>query len=322
MHVVILGGGALGSILAAHLGKAGHEITLIARGQRGAALAASGLRLTGLNPLEVRCRVQADASGLAAPDLFINTVKTFDTAAALAPFATLRPGLAFSVQNGVMKEAALAAGLGGDGVIGAMADFSGELCDDGTVAFTRNVCLHLGERAGGTSRRVAALVAALDAAGIASRESDAINEVTWSKFVGWVALMLVAILTRQPTARYLADPDSARVVARITREMGALAAQLGITLRDQSPVPALGILAGDEDAATRAVQAVGASFAANAPTHRMSSLQDVERARPLEVDETAGHALALARAAGLATPNLETCYRLAASVHRAHLAAR
>jgi 2-dehydropantoate 2-reductase len=103
--------------------------------------------------------------------------------------------------------------------------------------------------------------------------------------------------------------------------MGALAAARGITLRDQSPVPARSILAGSEDEAVAIVRELGATFARTAPGHRMSSLQDVERGRALEVEETAGYGLRLGRELGLTMPTLELCYRLAISVHRAHLAA-
>lgn len=320
MKFVILGGGALGSILAAHLIEARHDVTLVARGKRAAWLQANGVRLTGLSSLGLSCPVETDPSRVREADVFINTVKTYDTAAALAPFAHLKPDIAFSVQNGVMKEEALATAFGEAALVGCMADFSGELCDDGSVAFTRNVCLHLGEPAGGQSARVATLAATLDAAGIVTRQSDAVMEVVWSKYVGWVGLMLLAILTRQRTAVYASDPDSALVLARITREMCQLAAARGIGLRDGSPLPAVSIASGTEDEAVEVVLRTGAGFAANAPGHRMSSLQDADRRRPLEVEETAGHALAMARDAGLSLPTLATCYHLAVAVHRAHLA--
>jgi 2-dehydropantoate 2-reductase len=42
MNFVIVGAGALGSIYAAYLARAGHEVSLIARGERAAALARHG----------------------------------------------------------------------------------------------------------------------------------------------------------------------------------------------------------------------------------------------------------------------------------------
>ncbi len=154
------------------------------------------------------------------------------------------------------------------------------------------------------------------------RAADAIRTVIWSKYVGWNALMLTAVLTRRTTDDFLRDPDGALVVARITREMAALAAALDIPLRDQSPLPVATIATGLEGAALQAVQETGANFARVAPGHRMSSLQDVLRGTPLELEETVGYALVKARGLGVAMPTTELCYRLAASVNRGMLAAR
>lgn len=322
MRCVILGAGALGTILAAHLRRAGHAVTLIARGRRAAWLRTHGLSVHGLVAIDIDCEICEDPAALRGADLFVNTVKTCDSRAALAPLAALGPAVALSVQNGVVKEDELAGLFGADSVLGAMADFSGELLEDGGVLFTRNVCLHLGELAGGHSARTEGIVAVLNAAGISARASDAITTVIWSKYVGWVALMMLAVLTRRRTAAWLADPDSALVAARITREMATLAAARGIPLRDQSPLPVAGIAAATEADALRLVQEVGASFEAQAPAHRMSSLQDLLRGRPLEVEETVGHALALGERLGVPLPVTETCYRLVATINRGLLAGR
>ncbi len=316
MRCVILGAGALGSILAAHLRRAGHDVTLIARGRRAEALRAHGLKIDGLAAIEIDCDISSEPATLRGTDLFINTVKTYDSRAGLAALSDLGPALALSVQNGVVKEDELAAAFGADRVLGAMADFSGELRDDGSVLFTRNVCLHVGELAGGLSPRAAGIAATLDAAGVTTRESPAIRTVIWSKYVGWNALMTLSVLTRRRTAAFLADADAALVAARITREMAALATALGIALRDQSPLPVAGIAAGDEAAAVRLVQSVGASFQQQAPAHRMSSLQDLLRGRPLELEETVGHALELGRGCGVPMPVTEVCYRLVSTVNR------
>lgn len=316
MRCVILGAGALGSILAAHLRRAGHDVTLIARGRRAEALRMQGLKVDGLAAIETDCEICTEPATLRGADLFINTVKTYDSRAGLAALVDLGPALAMSVQNGVVKEDELAAVFGTDRVLGAMADFSGELRDDGSVLFTRNVCLHVGELAGGLSPRAAQVVATLDAAGVTARENAAIRTVIWSKYVGWNALMTLSVLTRRRTAAYLSDPDAALVAARITREMAALAAALGIALRDQSPLPVAGIAAGDEAAAVRLVQSVGATFQQQAPAHRMSSLQDLLRGRPLELEETVGHALELGRSRRVPMPVTEVCYRLVSTVNR------
>jgi len=117
------------------------------------------------------------------------------------------------------------------------------------------------------------------------------------------------VTTRTPTWEYLTDVDSARVLARVVREIGALAAAHGIALSDRAPLPVAEIVGGSEDAAVAAVGRVGERFKALAPTHRMSSLQDLEAGRPIELEETLGYALRLAQQATLSLPLLATFYR-------------
>lgn len=316
MHFVILGAGALGSLLAACLVHAGHRVQLVARGRRAEQLSAEGLYIDGLLSRHAYCEIVTDPEIPGDADVFINTVKTYDSSAGLAALTHLRPRLALSVQNGVVKEAELAGRFGAGVVIGAMADFSGELADDGKVMFTRNINLHLGELSGAVSSRASALAAAIHAAGINTRAAEDIRTLIWSKYTGWLALMLMAVLTRRYTGDYLRDPDVARVTVRLVREAAGLAAELGIPLADGSPMPVVRICAGDEDDAVAVVQGVGARMHAQAPTHRLSALQDLLRGRRLELDETVGHALVEGRARGLEMPTIETCYRIVAGINR------
>ena len=315
MHFAILGAGALGSILAAHLAGAGHRVQLVARGRRAELLREQGLRIGGLTTRVQRCEIVVEPSAVTRADTLIVTVKTYDTEQAIAPFADAAIGNVFSVQNGVMKNDQLAQVFGEAHVLGAMADFSGELLDTGEAIFTRNVCLHIGEPPGGLSGRVEQVVAAIDGAGINARAVKDIGSLEWSKFTGWVAVMLLSVLTRMETWRFLCDPDGARVAARITREMAGIAARKGISLVDVSPLTVNSIVAGSEDDAVSVVQSLGRRFFEQAPGHRMSSLQDLLRGRPLELEETAGYALALAHELHWRMPIVETCYRLVRAIN-------
>jgi 2-dehydropantoate 2-reductase len=129
-----------------------------------------------------------------------------------------------------------------------------------------------------------------------------------------VGLVSLAVTTRAPTWKYLLDPDSALVLARLVREMGTLARALGIPLSDRAILPTASICSGSEREAVAIITRTGAQYRVNAPQHRMSALQDIEAGRPLEVNETLGYACDKARAQGLTLPLLE-CFRalLAAS---------
>ncbi len=60
----ILGAGALGSILGAHLARAGHDVVLLARGRRAAQISAEGLRIEGLDTMALHVPVMTDPARL------------------------------------------------------------------------------------------------------------------------------------------------------------------------------------------------------------------------------------------------------------------
>jgi len=127
MKIVILGAGALGTVLGAHLARAGEDVTLIARGQRATHLQEHGATITGLVDFTVPVRVVTDPSQVHAAEVLLVTVKTYDMDAALASVKHLDVGSVLSIQNGVLKNEQLAQTYGWAKVLGAMAFVSGEV---------------------------------------------------------------------------------------------------------------------------------------------------------------------------------------------------
>jgi 2-dehydropantoate 2-reductase len=210
----------------------------------------------------------------------------------------------------VLKNELLAAVFGYSRVLGAMADFSGELLANGEVKFTRNVCLHIGEEKGGMSPRAEELAAAIDSAGVRCVAASNVRTREWSKFTGWIAQFPLAVLTRQITWKFLMDERSAAVIVRIVREAAQLAAAMGIELTDMPPLPVPSIVHGSDEQAIEIIRGIGQKFLESSPEHRMSAQQDVLRGSRLEHEETLGYALAKGRELGVAMPTLDTCYRI------------
>jgi 2-dehydropantoate 2-reductase len=296
----VLGAGAMGSIIGAHLTRAGHTVALLARGRRAQQLREHGITVRGLSEFTTPVTVLPDPDLLRAAGTLIVATKTPGTGAALARLAHVHFGAALSIQNGPLKNEILVEAFGAPQVLGALADTSGELLPDGTVLFTRNVNIMVGELPRGDSERARRIAAALDAAGVRAASSAHILTLEWSKFCSWVGLMSLAVSTRAATWKYLSDPDSALVLARLVREMGRLAVALGIELSDRAILPTASLCAGSETEAVGILMRTGEHYRATAPAHRMSALQDLEAGRPLEVNETLGYALEKARQLGLA----------------------
>ncbi len=315
MRFAILGAGALGTILGAHLSRAGHEVAMIVRGERARTLQRQGLVLNGLSDIKARPTVIDDPQKLRETGTLIIATKAIDTLPAIESLSHLKLEQAFSVQNGVLKNELLVRVFGFSRVLGAMADFSGELLASGEVKFTRNVCLHIGEEKGGITPRVEQLASAIDSAGVRCVAAPNIRTREWSKYAGWIAQFPLAVLTRQITWKFLMDERSALVIVRIVREAAQLAAAMKIELLDMPPLPVPSIVRASDAQAVEIVRGIGQKFLDNSPEHRMSAQQDVLRGSRLEHAETLGFALDKARELGVPMPTLDTCYRILTVAH-------
>lgn len=312
----ILGAGALGSILGAHLVRAGHCVVMLVRERRAQQIRAGGLRVKGLADFQVEVPVLTDASQLRKADVLVVAMKTTGTAAALEPLRNAQIGATFSVQNGVFKDDELVEAFGRDRVLGSLANTSGELLANGDALFTRNVDLQVGELGGGLSPRAKEITSTIDAAGVRSTAVPDIVSLEWSKFAVWAGYMPLSVATRSATWKYLLDPDIAIIVARVVREIGAMARAQGIALSDDSMLPVKSMCEGTQEQAVQRVLQAGETFRTKAPDHRMSSLQDFNAGRPLELEDTIGRAVRKAAELGVAIPVAESLYRLVRGIEK------
>ncbi len=290
-------------------------MTLV-RERRAQQIRANGLVIKGLAGITERVPALTDASTLKHIGTLIVGMKTLGTAEALAPLRSIPIDTVFSIQNGAFKNDTLIEAFGKERVLGSLADTSGELQPDGSVLFTRNVSLLIGELQGGMSDRAQRIARAIDESGVRSSAVPDIVTREWSKFVAWAGSMTMAVATRVVSWKFTTDPDAALLIARVVREMGALAHARGVTLSDESILPVDSMCRGTEDEAAAAVIRKNENMKATAPLHRVSSLQDYEAGRPLELEETIGRALREAKRLGIAMPVLETLFHLDRSLER------
>lgn len=313
----IVGAGALGSILAAHLIRSGRSVALLARGQRAQQLRELGLRIKGLSEIALPVEVITDPAQLRETGTLIIATKTPGSEQTMASLRHVQVERAVSIQNGVMKDELLSQTYGRERTLGALADTSGELLVSGEVLFTRNVNLFVGELDGSMSDTARGIVKAIDDAGVRATLVPDIVSREWSKFVGWVGFVSLSLTTRVATWKFLSDPDAALLIARLTRELDSLARALGISLTEDRAILPLGlVIDGTEAEAVAAVQKMGADYQIKAPEHRMSSLQDLLAGRPLEIHETLGYALRKAKEQNLSLPLLASLYSVVSAIDR------
>ena len=97
--------------------------------------------------------------------------------------------------------------------------------------------------------------------------------------------------------------------------MAQMATTQGIALADMAffPTKTLSQLALN-DLVTHLRQ-MGDRWASLIPTHKISALQDVERGKRLEVEETLGDAVRQSATLGVPTPTMDMCYKLIAGIN-------
>ena len=316
MRFVVLGAGALGTVIAAYLARAGHDVALIARGERARHLTKSGVTVTGLDNFTADLEIVEQPQHLSSADVLILATKTYDTAKAIAAVRHMDVGTVFSIQNGVMKNAQLMDTFGVEAVLGAVAMLGGTVQSDGAANYMMDNPIVLGELAGGVSARVEQVIALLKAAGLNATASEMIQSEEWTKFVGWLGLSGLAVLTRAETWKFLADADTARIVARIMRETAGLALSQNISLKAGPPWELDTVIEKSEDEVVEMLVQRGQAQSQTAPYFRQSMLQDIDKGKPIEVEETFGFALREAKKLDLTIPTVETCYRILAGINR------
>jgi 2-dehydropantoate 2-reductase len=263
----------------------------------------------------VPVRVVTDPSHMRDADVLIVTVKTYDMASALASVKHLAVGSVLSIQNGVLKDEQLAETFGWAKVLGAMTTLGAEVLPTGTVRFTANQGLYLGELPEGTSVRVQTLGDLCNRVGIVAHVTPSIQVFEWSKYVAWVCSMATAVLTRLESYKMLQDAQTASMLAAMLHEMTRLATTRGMTLADMAFFPTKTLSELSVDDMVTHLRHIGDRWAALMPHNKISALQDVERGKRLEVEETLGYAVRQSAALGIPTPTMDVCYNLIAGIN-------
>jgi 2-dehydropantoate 2-reductase len=274
-----------------------------------------GATITGLVDFMVPVHVVTAPQQVHEADVLMVTVKTYDMDAALASVKHLNVASVLSIQNGVLKNEQLAQTFGWDKVLGAMAAFSGAVLPTGTVRFTVNEGLYLGELPAGTSARVQTLGDTLERSGMRAKVTPSIQSFEWAKYLGFVSWMAPAVLTRLETYKFLQAAPTAAIVAAIVHEMTQIAMTRAIVLEDIPLFPTKTLSQLSYDVLVTQLQQMGTQLASQAPLHKVSTLQDVEQGKRLEVEETLGYAVRQGAALGVPTPTMDLCYNLIAGIN-------
>lgn len=296
MRVLVMGAGAMGSVIGGLLAKAGHPVTLVGRAAHMDVVRASGLRITGIwGEHHVRSlRAQTDTGGLEAGDfdLILITAKSYDTRTIACEVARLVDGatLVCSYQNGLGNAEIIAEAVGWQRTVGARAIFGSWLREPGWVEVTVIADpTALGVyHSSAPADRVREIVAAMDGAGAPTVYTDEIATVLWSKVTYNCALNPLSGLLDVPYGALL-DTEHTRAIMRETvHEVYAVAGAMSVPLK-----PA---------AADKYVEVLFHKLIPPTAAHYASMREDFRRRRRTEIDALNGAIVRYGESHGVPAP--------------------
>ena len=311
---VIVGGGAVGGVLAAQLSQAGKDVVLVARGEHGKRIAVDGLRVRRpgrVDVVELAVSSGPEDLSLRDGDVLLLAVKAQDAEAALAAWAwepvydesgdivrtaaTTLPVVTF--QNGIVTEDLALRRF--DRVYGATIAIAASFLTPGEIVSPSEEpvgLVWLGRHPGGSDGLQAGIVTDLVEAGFAAFSVDDTRAQKAAKLLGNLANGL----------DLLSGPDDLRAEAqaRLRDEGTAVLAAAGIALPPGERLDFHGV-----DFTVEAVPD-------HEPGHR-STWQSFARGASSEVDYLNGEIVLLARRYGVDAPLNQRLQELLGAAHLA-----
>ncbi|HWM34550.1 MAG TPA: 2-dehydropantoate 2-reductase [Pseudolysinimonas sp.] len=301
MRIAVLGAGAVGGTLAALLARAGHDITVTARGEHLDAIRAGGLRLEG-GWGEYTAHVDAAEVLRERPELAILATKAQDAATALAGSAAVLEAVPLVVvQNGLGGLRVAHETLPSAPLLGGLALLAASYLSPGVVTVTGANPMILGAGPGADVRLLERIAVVMREA-LPIEVTPDIDGAQWTKLLINHVNALPAI-TGLSVQQVVAHPGLRRVMTASMRETVRVAGRLGVRFGTVQGVSG------------RILSLIGVAplwLGAQFPrllARRMgsvpnpgSTLQSLRRGRLTEIDFLNGAVVDAARAGGLAAP--------------------
>jgi 2-dehydropantoate 2-reductase len=239
--VAIIGCGAMGSVYAALMVDAGHEVHAVTLWPDHAeAMAKDGLRVEGASgDRTVRLHAGTTTDGIGACDLVIIATKAFDVEAAARSSLPLLAAdtVVQTIQNGLGSAERVAPIVGADRlVVGVVGGFGASLRAPGRVHHNGMEMVRFGAYAGLPRERLAASAAIWESAGFKVLLFDDLRRMVWEKLIMNVTFSGTCCLAGLTIGEVMREENAWRVARGCAEEAIAVAHALGIRLEVGDPI--------------------------------------------------------------------------------------
>ena len=305
-----MGTGSVGSVVGGFMAQAGHDVVLVGRQTHMDAIAANGLRISGIwgdhNVHDLQ--THTDLANVNGPfDFILMSVKSYDTRSAseaIKPYVGADT-LVCSYQNGLGNAEIIADVLGWEHVIDARVIYGVWLPEPGhaEVTVTADATALGGYHDTVPIDRVRTIAKAMDEAGIPTHESDAIATFLWNKVAYNCALNPLSALLDVPYGALLDTEETKAMMREIVTELYEVGSATGIAL--------------DPDSAEGYIDRLFGHLIPVTAGHYASMREDFQRKRRTEIDVLNGAIVRLGQEHEIACPtNLALTRLVRAREHR------
>jgi 2-dehydropantoate 2-reductase len=294
-RICVIGAGAIGSLLAAHLARVADVSVLTRREEHARALREQGLRVSGRSDFTAALNATHDPAELPELDaVFIATKGTQLDEAASSLAGRFPNATVVTMQNGIGAEP-IVRRHGNWPLVSGVTFMSGDRRGDTHVEYILDTETWLGPYDGVPVERVRELVALIESSGLKARAFDDLRPAQWSKLIFNATVNSVSALTGLAHDPHFAAEeelhDLGHLVHGLIEEGKSVAVAAGVELF--------------EDPWEMNVHATQRGSA-----HVPSMLEDVEAHRRTEIDLITGSLVREAAKHGVPVPLHSAMYRL------------
>ncbi|MGC1488678.1 MAG: 2-dehydropantoate 2-reductase [Albidovulum sp.] len=294
MKIAVIGAGAMGSIYAALLADAGHEVWAVDTwGAHVDAINAKGLRVEGASGDRTVTSVRATTqiADVGTCDLCILATKASGVGpAAQAAAPIIGPdAVVLTIQNGLGAGERIAQHMPTDNILLGVADgFGASMKGPGHAHHNSMKLIRIGEMGGGVTDRLKRVEAVWQEAGFNAKAFENITQLIWEKFLCNVTFSAPCTTFNVTVGKLMDHPDHWQIALGAMGEAHAIAQAKDVPLSFDDPV------------------AYVTAFGAGMPNARPSMLLDHMARRASELDAINGIVPVMGRALGIPTPYNDT----------------
>ena len=302
-RICIVGAGAIGSLLAGHIGSVVETTVLTRREEHASSLNDHGLKVSGKSELQTTVTASTDPADLGDIDLVIIATKALAVEASALMISGHFPNAhVLTIQNGLGCEE-MVSKYGDWPIISGVTFMSGTRHSDIHVEYELDTATWMGPWAETNARfeDVQQVESLFNQSGLIAEAYEDLLPHQWSKLIFNSAINSIAAITDLPHVKAFAKQDKLEDLGHLVFEMMNEARQIA---------EARGVKLADDPWHMNVNAVNKGSTSGEEYAHVPSMLDDVRSKRLTEIDWITGSIVREAKKAGVAAPYHETLYRL------------